>query len=442
MFDMISDRQSRGREWDTYQDEGLTYDRALGDPDETLSLSLARSIKQEDENYSYINSFLLPVASPTFDTLKLGLDFAEVDFSADYERRLGGGKLKLGYDFDTNDNLFDNEGANIIGGVPVPDPAVTNAFRYRNDVNAGYAEFADQFGATELDAGLRYENNRAHTLLVTGNVPGSNRDAGLYPSLHLKHSFDDWDIVASVSRRITRPDAEALNPFIDYQNTHNLRAGNASLLPQDTWLYELGYEQSGQAHNYGATAYYRFDRNSITDVVSPISSTVVLTQKENLPKTHSFGLEFEADGKLGQHLSYSVSGNAFYMQIDARQLGTAGLASTAGVNFKAEGDYRITADDTFQTTFSRTDTRLTPQGTLGAVNVLNVGFRHQFDAGTFLVATGSDLLNGQGLRRAITTPLLQDNYLRLQYGQIFYIGIVHGFGGPLSKKTEEINYDQ
>ena len=161
-----------------------------------------------------------------------------------------------------------------------------------------------------------------------------------------------------------------------------------------------------------------------------------------MPKTHSFGFDFEADGTLTRHFSWSLSGNAFYQQIDARQLGQSGLSSTAGVNFKAEGDYHITPDDTFQTTFSRTAERLTPQGTLGAVDLWNIGFRHKIDAGTYLVATVSDLVNGQGFHRVVSAPNLQDNYLRLQWGRIFYVGIVYGFGGPLSKKAGEITYDQ
>ncbi|HWU25121.1 MAG TPA: TonB-dependent receptor [Rhizomicrobium sp.] len=444
IIDSISDRLSRGHEWDAYRDEALTYDRQLGSPDEMLSLSLDRSIKRENEKYDYQNDFFLPVASPTFDTLKLGLDFQEIDFAADYARSFGSiGALKIGYDLDANNNLFDNAGANIIGGVAVIDPTITNMFRYRNQVDAAYGEFDDSFDDWHVDAGLRYETNRAATLLITGNVPGQNNDSGVYPSFHIQRSLsDEWNLLANAGRRITRPDPEALNPFVDTQDTQNLRAGNASLLPQDTWLYELGYEHSGEKVNFGSTVYYRFDRNSITDVVEPISSDAVLIQKENLPKTHSFGLEFQTDGKLTPKFDYSLSGNAFYMQIDARALGATGLESTAGINFKIEGDYRIALRDFAQITFARTDRRLTPQGTLGAVNVLNVGFKHEIDAGTYLVATVSDLLNGQGLHRIVGTPQLQDNYLRLQYGRIFYLGIVHGFGAPLGKKADEINYDQ
>ena len=443
IIDSSSDRTSHGREWDTYEDEGLTYNNDFGSGG-TISLSLDRSTKQEDENYNYVNTFALPVASPTFDTLHLGLDFAEVDFTADYEKTFAaGGTLKLGYDRDGNDNLFDNSGANIAGGVAVPDPALDNTFRYRNRVDAGYGEYEDQFGAWHLDAGLRYESNRARTLLVTGNVPGSDNDKGFYPSAHLKRSFGDgWDLLANVTRRITRPDAEALNPFVDTQDTHNLRAGNDALLPQDTWLYEFGFEKAGDTLNFGATAYYRFDRNSITDVIEPGSSDVVLIRKENLPKTRSAGLEFEVDGKLTQRLSYSLSGNAFTMQIDARQLGGSGSAATTGVNLKAEADYQVTPADFFQVTFSRTAERLTAQGTIGAVNVLNAGFKHRIDAATYIVASASDLLNGQGLRRVVGSALLQDDYLRLQYGRILYVGLVWSFGAAPAKKSDEINYDQ
>jgi outer membrane receptor protein involved in Fe transport len=439
----ISDRFSSGNEWDTYQDQGLSFDRALG-ADATLSLALARSTKEEDENYFYKNVFSLPPASPSFDTLHLGNDFAEVDFTADYEKTFaGGGKLKLGIDRDSNDNFFDNSGANIIGGIPIPNPVVTSTFRYKNRVLAAYGEFTDKIGAFELDAGLRYEKNRAQTLLVTGNVPGTAKDSGFYPSVHLKRSLSDtFDLFATVSRRITRPDPEALNPFIDFQDTHNLRAGNDALLPQDTWLYELGFDDAGETRNFAATAYYRFDRNAITDVVVPVGPDVVLSTKENLPKTHAAGLEFEADAKLTPRLSVSLSGNAFWMQIDARQIGGSASASTRGVNLKAEGDWKITGSDTLQLTFARTSERLTAQGTLGPVDILNAGFKHRIAAGTYLVATASDLLNGQQQHRRITTAVLEDDYLRLQYGRIVYFGIVYGFGGPLSKKAGEIDYDQ
>jgi hypothetical protein len=441
-IDSRSTRASSGREWDTYADGGLHYDGTLGS-NGSLSLSLVRTIKREDEHYDYVNNFTLPVAAPTFDTLRLGLDFREIDFAADYQQNLAfGGTLKLGYDFDTNANLFDNSGANIIGGVPIPNPVVTNTFRYQNHVSAFYSELDAPWGPWHVDAGLRYENNHATTLLVTGDVPGRNNDSGVYPSVHVKRSLGDWDLFANIGRRITRPDPEALNPFVDFQDTHNLRAGNASLLPKDTWLYEFGFDHTATGVNFGVTAYYRFDRNSITDVVEPVGPDVVLIRKENLPKSRAFGLEFETDGKLFDRLGYSLSANLFDMQIDAHTLGFANLQSTRGINLKAEVDYRVTSTDTFQTTFSRTAGRLAPQGTLGPVDVLNVGFKHNIDLQTTLVATLSDLLNGQGLHRVVNTPDLQDNYLRLSYGRIFYIGIVYGFGAPLDKKSQEIDYDQ
>jgi outer membrane receptor protein involved in Fe transport len=174
----------------------------------------------------------------------------------------------------------------------------------------------------------------------------------------------------------------------------------------------------------------------------PVGPDVVLATKENLPKTHAAGLEFEADGKLSKRFSWSLSGNAFWMEIDARQIGGSASASTRGVNLKAEADWRITGSDVFQLTFARTAERLTAQGTLAPTNVVNVGLRHRIDPSLYVVATASDLLNGQGFNRTIRTTVLDDNYLRLQYGRIVTVGLVYGFGGPLSKKAGEIDYDQ
>ena len=46
--------------------------------------------------------------------------------------------------------------------------------------------------------------------------------------------------------RENRPDAEALNPFSDHQDIHNLRAGNPNLPPQDTLAWEAGYSQDAK----------------------------------------------------------------------------------------------------------------------------------------------------------------------------------------------------
>ncbi len=442
----ISDRHSDGHEWALDASEGLRFDQQLGLAGETLSLGLQRSATGERERYAYRNTFTLPAGPPTYDDLHLGLDLVKTEVSADYVRPLKGeGTVRAGYDLEDDRNAYDNFGhvQDPVTGQPVIDPNVTNHFRYRQQVNAFYGQAESPFGPWTVQAGVRLEATAASTYQITGGIAGGRHDFAAYPSLHLDRALgQDAKLTFSIARRVTRPDPEALNPFADHQDTHNLRAGNPNLLPQDTWAYEAGYTGGRGALSYGATAYYRFDRNSVTDIVQPVSDDVVLSTKTNLPQSRSAGLEFQANGKLGPMLSYGLSGNLFYAQIDARSLGQAGLASTVGINLKGNLDFRPTAADTAQISVSRNDTRLTPQGSIGAINLVNLGYKHQLRPDLALVATVTDLFDGQRQRRIIQTPVLYDNYLRHQLGRVALVGFTYTFGAGKKAKGSGFQYDQ
>jgi outer membrane receptor protein involved in Fe transport len=439
-------RHSDGHEWAIDAGGGLRFDQQLGLAGESVSLAAQRSVTGERERYFYRNTFALPAGPPTYDDLHLGLDLVKSEISADYVRPLGkDGSFKAGYDLEDDRNDYDNFGhtdAPALGAPGVIDPNVTNHFRYRQQVNAGYGQVETSFRSWTVQAGVRIEAAQVSFYDVTDAIPGGRHDFGVYPSLHLDRMLSDTaSLSIALSRRITRPNPEALNPFTDHQDTHNLRAGNPDLLPQDTLDYEIGYTDRWGGLSYGATGYYRFDRNSVTDIVEPVSADVVLATKTNLPQSRSAGIEFQASGKIGAPLSYSFSGNLFYAQIDATGLGQTGLASTTGINLKASLDWRPTSADTAQLSVSRNDKRLTPQGSIGAINLVNVGFKHQLTPGLAVVATVTDLFDGQRQERITITPELHDDFVRHQLGRVALVGFTYTFGAS-KKKGSGFQYDQ
>ncbi len=445
--DSISLRHSDGHEWSVDNARGVRFDQKLWRPGESLSLSVQRSATRERERYAYANSEALPPGADTFDALRLSLDLVTTEVSADYVLPLAGDReLKLGYDLEDDNNAFDNVGELIdpVLGRRTLEPNVTNHFRYRQRIEAGYGEYQARQGAWNIQAGLRVEQTDVHTLQITGGVAGEDHYLRAYPSLTFDRALPgDAKLHFGASRRITRPDPEALNPFTDYQDIHNLRAGNADLRPQDTTSVELGYEGASRALSYELTGYFRFNRDSVTDVTRVVSADVVLSTKANLPKSKSAGVEFSSSGKLLPRLPWRLSGDAFYKQIDAVALiGGGGLRSTLGLNGKASLDYKPTVEDTFQLSFSRSDKRLTPQGYVGAINLVNLGYRRQFSQRLALVATVSDLLDGQRFRRVVDTATLRDTYERQQNGRIVFVGFVYTFGGSSKAKPDAFNYDQ
>jgi len=140
-------------------------------------------------------------------------------------------------------------------------------------------------------------------------------------------------------------------------------------------------------------------------------------------------------------LSYRFSSNLYYTQVDTESASSS-LSSTTGINLKASLDYRPSAIDTAQISFNRTDKQLTPQGTIAAINLVNMGYKRQLNSNLALVVTVSDVFNGQRSIRTVNTPTLQETYNRFQYGRIAYVGFNYAFGASKKSKSDGFEYDQ
>jgi iron complex outermembrane receptor protein len=225
-----------------------------------------------------------------------------------------------------------------------------------------------------------------------------------------------------------RPDPSSLNPYVDHEYTPNLNGGNFDLKPQYSESFEAAYAYQHAAQSYSVTGYYRLNRDSVTDVTQYLADGVTLTTPANLPRDKSAGMEFTAAGRIFPQLSLSASGNLFYSQIDASALGLSGLQSTVGLNAKARLEYRPTDANIAQITLTRTDKRLTPQGYIGAVNIVNLGYKYQLTRALKATASLYDLFDGQRLHRFFSSPTFTENYERRVVGRVLYVGLSYSFG--------------
>lgn len=441
----VAGRHSDGHERNLNSDQTLRFTQVLRQPEETLDLSLHRTSARERENYTYLNAFTLPARPPRVDHLDLNTDLVTTDISVDYATVPSEHtSLKLGYDFEEDRDAFRNSADTIdpATGLLAFSASGTNDFRYLQKVHAGYGTYQTGAEGWNLQGGARIERTAVDTRQVIGGSTSAQRYTRIYPTFHLERMLsEDSTLSMSLSRRISRPEAQALNPFSDRQATHDLRRGNPNLLPQDTRSLDLGYDGVSHELHYDVTAYLRRNRNSVTDVTQLLGADVILTTKANLPNSTSKGIEFTANGRATPKLSYAVSGNLFNSQIDAVALGATGLRSTTGVNVKASLEYRPTPFDTGQLTFSRADKRLTAQGYIGSSNLVNLGYKRQISADFSAVFTVSDIFNGQITRRFVNTPVLTDTYRRIQTGRVFYAGIVYLLGSHKKNKSPGFDYD-
>lgn len=440
-----TERLSRGHDPENNYDTSLRFTRKFSSPDETLDLTLHRAVSHQYEHYDYTNEDFIP-ATPTFyNNLSFHEEHAITEADLDYALPLAEGRsLKLGYAFEQDDYAFANVGADFdpASGLETINPLLTNQFTFQQRIHALYVSYQQSAGAWTWLGGVRGEVTTTDALQITDEISTPGRYLAAYPSLHVDRSLSEHSTLSfGGSRRVTRPDPSNLNPYVDHEYAPNLRAGNPDLRPQYTESFDLGYSYEKRATSYGVSGYYRRNKDSVTDFIEYLGNGVSLDTKTNLPRNDSAGIELSANAHLLASLSYSVSANAFYNQIDATQLGVPGLESTTGINAKVKLDYRPTAADSAQVTFTRTDKRLTPQGYISAINLVNLGYKHVLSSHLSAIATVSDLFNGQRYLRIAVTPTFTQVYERSVEGRVVFVGLVYSFGEPKKEKQSEFEYD-
>ncbi len=389
--------------------------------------------------------FSLPLLQPNVYE-EIRNDFA-VDtwrLKFDYNRPMAdGAKLKLGSDFEFTDNEFDNRGERgTAPGATLPVAALTNEFLYDQNVQSVYFTYQRPFGPLTAQIGLRAEAVQIDINQVTSAIVDENQYTGLYPTLHLAYELSDsQQLTASYSRRIQRPGAQDLNPYVIFLDPFNLRAGNPDLDPQITDSFEAAWQFRANGSFYLLTAYWREASDGITDVITDLGGGVFLTTRENLADSRSGGLEFVANGKLTPTISYNLTGGAGWNEIDGSGLGVGGQ-DRSGWTLSGFGQlsWQATPNDFVQLSGHMMGDRLIPQGEIKGGGIVNLGYRHKFSDKLSVVFTAQDLFRTARFEQVVDTPLIRERSRREMDFQSFYIGFSYTFGQP-RRQPERFEFD-
>jgi outer membrane cobalamin receptor len=253
----------------------------------------------------------------------------------------------------------------------------------------------------------------------------------LFPSLHLSYKLDETrQLKASYSRRVQRPQAQDYNPFLVYVNPTNRFQGNPDLKPQVTDSFEAGYQSRKSGQILLATAYYRRGRDAVNDVYRDLGGGVILQTKANVGRFQSAGLELVANGRLPGKVSYNVSGNLLWNEIDARGLGFgAGVRSAYTAFGRGSLTWQATDKDMLQLQGYLNGKQLLSQGYRKPQGGLNLGYRHKFTDQVSGVVTVQDVLGTQGFSSVIDTPLYRETQRADLRNRAVLVGLTYTFGG-------------
>ncbi|MDG2522429.1 TonB-dependent receptor [Caulobacter segnis] len=413
------------------------------DPDHELVVNLSHENSYADFRNGLLYAERVPPRADVYERLAFVTETDETELKVDYTRPMSGGsKLKLGYNLNVELNDYDNFGARgPRSDAVVVDPSMTNLFAYDQTVHAGYVTYERPIGDLTVLAGLRAEQTLIDINQITSNVQVENDYFRLYPSLHLSHKLPgDQQVTASYSRRIQRPSARDLNPYRVYVDPLNYREGNPFLEPQVTDSFEVAYQRRKGSTYYLATLYYRESSKGVTDVVRELGDGILLSTRENLGQGRNGGLELVANGKITKTLSYNVSGNAYWFEIDASRLGFSGTRSDVTLAGRGSLSWQVTPKDFLQAQGNLMGQRLTAQGYIKNVGLLNLGYRRKLNDSLSFVVTAPDVLGTLRLRQVFETPGLERRTLRENNMRAIHVGLTYTFGSA-GRKPRDPGFD-
>jgi outer membrane receptor protein involved in Fe transport len=326
----------------------------------------------------------------------------------------------------------------------VKDIFKTNLFLYKESIQAVYLTYEKSFKAFGFSAGVRAEQVNIKGNLVTIDSLIQNNYFKLYPTLHLSYEIDDDnELQLNYSRRINRPDPDELNPFPEYRDPRNLRAGNPKLLPEMINSVEFGYKWKNKNYSFVPSIYYRYRTNGFTEVIKPINDSTLLITTENLSNDQSAGLELIFSAKAAKIFTGNISSNIFYNQIDASNLGYAQKKSIVSFSTNINTTFTVTKTTMVQVSGNYRSARLTPQGKQYARFVANMGLRQDMlKKKMALTLTLSDIFASGKDKRDFNTTYLNQTAVGTRDVQIFYIGFSYRFGKtPKQSKEQKLQFE-
>jgi outer membrane receptor protein involved in Fe transport len=440
------DRLRTGDEEEIEYEAELAFSHGFDGDGRKLAVEFGHESETEEGGDFYTNRYHLPADPEEFERTDVKETSRETELKADYVHPFANGtKLETGYallaeksDVDFRGSAFDNAAQQWVA-----DAQTTNRFVYDSQVHAAYATYAAAVGAVGLQGGLRFEQALREADQRTAGIVREKDYARVYPSVHASYDLTTTQqLKLSYSHRVQRPRQWALNPYPQYSDPQNLRAGNPDLEPEDIHSIEAGWQYRGDGATYLASVYQRYRYDGITEVTRQMGNGVLLTTHENLATSRFTGVELGATAKPLPGLSLNFGGNIYREEIDAENLGFSGTRAEIAWDAKLNAAWEVNRKLSVQLTSGYRAKRLTPQGERRPMAISNLGARYGMTNRTALVLTVSDVFQTFESRTILDTPTLRSDTTMSRGASVVYFGLVHQFGGQPKRNGEDMQFDE
>ena len=304
-----------------------------------------------------------------------------IQMKLDYSRPIGKGKLEAGLQAHlnpgTNDYLYKVYDKEL--GTWQIDSAFSNAMDFRRDLYSAYSTYSNQAWGIQYQFGLRAEYTDRFLEQKTMNKDWPVDIFNLYPTVHFsKELSKGQQIQLSYSRRIDRPRHWDLNPYPSYNDSYNAFTGNPLLKPADTDALEFNYIKRIKIGMLSGTAFYRQTRNSKMMAIDNTEGHLMNITWENLGKIDAGGIELMANLNLKKWWTLTVSGNAYYLDMEGDVFEDDFSQASMGFDTRINSIFKLGPKTRLQATAVYQSPHVEGQGEKEGDFITSFGFRHDF----------------------------------------------------------------
>ena len=211
-------------------------------------------------------------------------------FKTDYSKSVGNGwKLETGLKMSSvrsDNNMAFSTG---IDGDLAVDSALSNHFKYSENVYAGYISFSGKLNKkTDVLVGLRGEQTHSVGNSITLKDVVTKNYFNVFPSAFINRLINKNNtLTLSYSYRIDRPNYQALNPARSYLDPFSYSAGNPFMTPQYSHSLELKH---GFKNKFFTSIGATLINDLIFFIVQPIDGKLHQRRPENLDNSQAYNL--------------------------------------------------------------------------------------------------------------------------------------------------------
>lgn len=351
--------------------------------------------------------------------------FRRLRIQADYEHPFENG-IKLETGLQTNIQQIDND--YIFDGLDEVSKTyqLSNRFIYDEAVHAAYAIFTGKKGKFSWSGGLRAEQAYTQAVLIdTEEEPFNNPYFRLYPSGSVSFKTgESTTLQASYSRRVNRPRARSLNPFLQVRDSLNFRRGNPELLPEFINSYEVNYLITKQKGTITAGVFFRQTDDVISRLQDIDNTTGIVTSTwVNLASSRNYGVELIGTYRPSRKVAITANVSFFRAVVDGNNLETDLTNSGNLMTGRLSANFTILKDLDLQITGFGRSPGVSVQGTYRGVFTADFALKKPILKGKgALTFRLSDIFDTRDFEIDLVRPGLDQYFKFKRESRIAFIG--------------------